>query len=172
MLVLSQSMSMSAESYAGKVVVMTRADARELAVHLIYSREFTGEEPEQVVSARLNREYYDLLADENALYADHPSKAQVRYIDTVVTGVANRSDELNGVISQFSIGWDITRISRLTRCVMQLAIFEIQSMEDVPTGVAISEAVRLSKKYDGDDTGSFVNGILGTYARSMTEETK
>ena len=53
---------------------------------------------------------------------------------------------------------------------MQLAIFEILYVDDVPTGVAISEAVRLAKKYDGDDTGAFVNGILGAYARSLTAE--
>lgn len=146
---------------------MTRANARELAVHLIYGREFTGEEPEQIVSARLNKEYYEKLAQENEIYQERPSGAQVRYLDTVVTGVANRSQELNEQISKFSIGWDISRISRLTRCVMQLAIFEILYVEDVPTGVAVSEAVRIAKKYDGDDTGSFVNGILGSFARSL-----
>lgn len=147
---------------------MTRANARELAVHLIYGREFTGEEPEQIVNARLDKEYYQKLAQENDIYSDRPSGAQVRYLDTVVTGVANRAQELNDQIRKFSIGWDVSRISRLTRCVMQLAIFEILYMEDVPTGVAISEAVRLAKKYDGDDTGSFVNGILGSFARSLT----
>ena len=146
---------------------MTRGNARELAVHLIYSREFTGEEPEQVVSARLNKEYYEKLSQENEIYPERSSGAQVRYLDTVVTGVANRTQELNEQISRFSIGWDVSRISRLTRCVMQLAIFEILYMEDVPTGVAISEAVRLAKKYDGNDTGSFVNGILGSFARSL-----
>ena len=146
---------------------MTRANARELAVHLIYGREFTGEEPEQIVNARLDKEYYQKLAQENDVYSDRPSGAQVRYLDTVVTGVANRAQELNDQISKYSIGWDVSRISRLTRCVMQLAIFEILYMEDVPTGVAISEAVRLAKKYDGDDTGSFVNGILGSFARSL-----
>ena len=55
----------------------------------------------------------------------------------------------------------------MARCVMQLAIYEILYVEDVPTGVAISEAVRLVKKYDGSDTGSFVNGILGSFARSL-----
>ena len=146
---------------------MTRGNARELAVHLIYGREFTGEEPEQIVSARLDKEYYDKLALENDIYGERPSGAQVRYLDTVVTGVANREAELNEQISKFSIGWDVSRISRLTRCVMQLAIFEILYMEDVPTGVAFSEAVRLAKKYDGNDTGSFVNGILGSFARSL-----
>ena len=149
---------------------MTRADARELAVHLIYGRDFTGEEPEQVVALRLNKEYYAQLSAENEIYADRPSRKQLLYIDTVVAGVANREEELNAQIQQYSIGWNVSRISRLTRAVLQLALYEIQYVEDVPDGVAVSEAVRLAKKYDGDDTGSFVNGILGSFARSLTTE--
>jgi len=146
---------------------MTRGSARELAVHLIYGREFTGEEPEQVVSTRLAKEYYEKLGQECDVYTDRPSRAQLRYIDMVVSGVANREADLNSQISRFSISWDIRRISRLTRCIMQLAIFEILYVDDVPTGVAVAEAVRLAKKYDGDDTGSFVNGILGSFVRSL-----
>lgn len=149
---------------------MTRANARELAVHLIYGRVFTGEEPEQVVATRLDKEYYERLSEENDVYSERPNRAQLRYIDTVVTGVANREAELNTYIQRFSISWDISRISKLTRCVMQLAVFETLYMEDVPVGVAVSEAVRLAKKYDGDDTGAFVNGILGAFARSLSSE--
>jgi N utilization substance protein B len=149
---------------------MTRADARELAVHLIYGRDFTGEEPAQVVSVRLQKEYYEELARENEVYTDRPSKSQLRYIDTVVSGVANRAEELNEEIRKYSIGWDLSRISRLTRAIMQLAIFEALYVEDVPVGVAVSEAVRLAKKYDGDDTGAFVNGILGSFARAQAKK--
>lgn len=149
---------------------MTRANARELAIHLIYSRSFTGEEPQMVISARLEKEYYSLLAEENQVYTDRPSRAQLVYIDQVVAGVANREDELNAIIQEKSIGWDIARISKLTRAILQVAIFEIQYAEDVPTGVAISEAVRIAKLYDGDDTGAFVNGILGSFARSIQPE--
>ena len=155
---------------------MTRGNARELAVHLIYAREFTGDEPNEVVAIRLDKEYYAKLSQENQVYAERPSRAQMAYIDQVVSGVANRTEELNEKIQQYSIGWDISRISKLARTIMQLAIFEILYMDDVPTGVAISEAVRLAKMYDGDDTGSFVNGILGSFARSLEvpaqEETK
>ena len=146
---------------------MTRANARELAVHLIYGRAFTGEEPETVVAIRLEKDYYKILSEDNEVYAERPSRAQMGYIDKVVAGVANREDELNAIIQKFSIGWDVSRISRLARCVMQLAIYEILYLEDVPTGVAISEAVRMVKKYDGNDTGSFVNGILGSFGRSL-----
>ena len=139
---------------------MTRGNARELAVHLIYSREFTGQEPEQEVAVRLDKEYYPSLSQENAVYADRPSAAQLRYIDSVVSGVANRENELNEQIRKFSIGWDISRI------------YEILFVEDVPTGVAISEAVRLAKMYDGEEAGSFTNGILGAFARSLPQEEK
>ena len=148
---------------------MTRGNARELAIHLIYGREFTGEEPETVVATRLEKDYYKQLSAENDVYEERPSRAQMNYIDTVVAGVANREEALNAEIQKYSIGWDITRISRLARSVMQLAMFEIQFVDDVPTGVAISEAVRIAKKYDGDDTGSFVNGILGAFARALND---
>ena len=149
---------------------MTRANARELAIHLIYGREFTGEEPAQIVQSRLDKEYYAKLAKENEVYTERPSRAQISYIDTVVAGVANRADDLNETIQEFAIDWDISRISRLARTIMQLAIFEILYIDDVPTGVAISEAVRIAKMYDGDDTGAFVNGILGAFARSLPTE--
>ena len=149
---------------------MTRANARELAVHLIYGRDFTGEEPEEVLSVRLAKEYYAQLSEENEVYAERPSRPQRAYLDKVVAGVANRADDLNAQIQKYSIGWDVSRISRLTRSIMQLAIFEILYVEDVPTGVAVSEAVRLAKKYDGDDTGAFVNGILGSFARNLSAE--
>ena len=94
------------------------------------------------------------------------------YLDKVVSGVSSRTEELNEIIGKFSIGWDVSRISKLTRTVLQLAIFEILYVDDVPEGVAISEAVRIAKMYDGDDTGAFVNGILGSFVRSLTSEVK
>ena len=146
---------------------MTRGNARELAVHLIYGRDFTGEEPQTVVTTRLNKDYYKQLSEENDVYAERPSRAQLAYLDNVVSGVANREEDLNAEIRKYAIGWDISRISKLSRSVMQLAIYEILYLDDVPTGVAISEAVRIAKKYDGDETGAFVNGILGAFARAL-----
>ena len=146
---------------------MTRANARELAIHLIYGRFFTGEAPEEVVMARLKKDYYNKLAEENHVYTETPNAAQKAYIRAVVSGVASREEELNALIQKYSVDWDISRISHLARSVMQLAIFEVMYMDDVPTGVAISEAVRIVKLYDGNDAASFVNGILGTFAREL-----
>ena len=149
---------------------MTRGDARELAVHLIHAREFTGETPEDLIRTRMDKAYYLGLSEDNGIYADRPGKGLRTYIDAVVAGVAQETEALNEYITKYSIGWDVSRISRLARAVMQLAIYEVLHMEDVPTGVAISEAVRIAKKYDGDDTGAFVNGILGSFARGLNTE--
>ena len=151
---------------------MTRSNARELAVHLIYAREFTGDEPELVIATRMEKEYYSQLSSENPVYEDRPSRAQRAYIDAVVIGVANRIEELNEIIAKYSIDWDISRISKLTRTILQLAIFEIQYVDDVPTGVAIAEAVRIVKLYDTEEAGAFINGILGSFARSISSEVK
>lgn len=146
---------------------MTRGDARELAVHLIYSREFTGEDPRQMVQDRLDEDYYAHLAEENEIYTERPTARQVEYINSVVAGIAEHMEELDETISKYSIGWDVKRISRLSRAILQLAIYEIRYVDDVPDGVAVSEAVRLAKKYDSE-AGGFVNGILGSVVRAKS----
>ena len=144
---------------------MTRGNARELAIHLIYGREFTGDTPVEVVRLRLEDGYYEQLAAEYEIYTERPNTKQVKYLENIVAGVVEHQDELNEIVGKFSIGWDVKRISRLNRVIMQLAVYEILYVEDVPEGVAVSEAVRLAKKYN-DEMGRFVNGILGAFVRA------
>ena len=144
---------------------MTRGNARELAVHLIYGREFTGDTPVEVVRLRLEEGYYEQLAAEYEIYTERPSGKQIKYLESIVAGVHAHEELLNAIIGKFSIGWDVKRISRLNRVIMQLAVYEILYVEDVPEGVAVSEAVRLAKKYN-DEMGRFVNGILGSFVRA------
>ena len=147
---------------------MTRGNVRELAVHLIYGREFTGDPPIEVIRLRLEEGYYENLAAEYEIYTERPTNKQVKYLESIVSGVYEHHDELNEIIGKFSIGWDVNRISRFNRVIMQLAIYEILYVDDVPEGVAISEAVRLAKKYN-DEMGKFINGILGAFVRSLKE---
>ena len=147
---------------------MTRGNARELAVHLIYGREFTGDPPIEVIRLRLEEGYYENLAAEYEIYTERPTGKQVKYLERIVSGVYEHHDVLNEIIGKYSIGWDVKRISRFNRVIMQLAIYEILYVDDVPEGVAISEAVRLAKKYN-DEMGPFVNGILGAFVRSRKE---
>ena len=149
---------------------MTRSNARELAAHLIYEMDYTGQSPDEALETRLEQAYYNALAEENDVYAERPSKKQQTYIRSCVEGVAAHSAELDKLISKYSIGWNLHRISRFTKAALRLAIYEILYLEDVPTGVAINECVELTRKYEEEDVVAFVNGILGSFARSLKEK--
>ena len=78
--------------------------------------------------------------------------------------VAERAKELDNRIDQATEGWPAGRLGALERNVLRLAIHELEQ-GDVPTEVAIDEAVRLAKRYASDEAGKLVNGILGRIAR-------
>ena len=148
---------------------MTRSNARELAAHLIYELDYTDQTPAQAIDSRMERGYYDALAAENDVYTERPSKKQMVYVRACVEGVAEHRDEIDQQIARYAIGWNLHRISRFTKAALRLAIFEILYVEDVPTGVAINECVELTRKYEEEETVSFVNGILGSFARALKE---
>ena len=149
---------------------MTRSAAREIAVHLIYAVQCTDETVESVMKDRFEETYYALLSGENEVYADKPSAKQRTYITSVVEGVTARREELESYLSQYSIGWNVNRISRLARAMMELAMYEAIYVEDVPMNVAIHEAVKLAQKYEEPETVAFVNGILGAFSRDRKPE--
>lgn len=149
---------------------MTRSNARELAAHLIYELDYTDETPAQAIETRMERGYYEALAQENEVYAERPNKKQMDYIRACVLGVAEHAEELDGLISQYAIGWNLHRISHFTKAALRLAIFEILYVNDVPTGVAINECVELTRKYEDEETVAFVNGILGAFVRGRKEK--
>ena len=144
---------------------MTRSNARELAVHLIYAVQCSGESVDRVLETRMDQTYYDCLADESEVYAEKPSQKQRSYIAAVVAGVEAHREELDAIIARYSIGWNLNRISRLARAIMELAIYEALYVDDVPQNVAIHEAVLLSQKYEEPETAAFVNGVLGSFSR-------
>lgn len=149
---------------------MTRSNAREVAVHLIYELDYTAQTPEEALETRMEKGYYSGLAEENEVYTERPSKKQLEYIRTCVEGVAAHEDELDALIAQYAIGWNLHRISRFTKAAMRLAIFEMLYLQDVPTGVAINECVELTRKYEDAEVVSFANGILGSVARGQQKK--
>jgi N utilization substance protein B len=83
------------------------------------------------------------------------------YICEVVKGVSNRYDELTGIICENLLkGWTIERITKVSRAILMLAIYEMKYVDDVPDKVAINEAVELAKTFDEPQNAAFVNGVL------------
>jgi N utilization substance protein B len=143
---------------------MTRTNARELAAQMVYEMELTEKPAEELLSTRLDDGYYETLRGESELYDEKPDK-QLDYLRATLLGVEAHRDELNGYIRKYAIGWDLSRISRVARAIMLVCMYECLYVEDVPVGAAINEAVELTRKYEDEDVVSFVNGILGSFAR-------
>ena len=148
---------------------MSRKNAREIALHLIFEYGFGTFEAENVREECLSDEIMSLISGEIALYAGKLSEAQTNYIVSVVTGVAEHLEELDNTIQENAKGWSFKRLSRITVALLRLAIYEMRYVDDVPTGAAINEAVELAKIYDSHEAASFINGILGTVSRASAE---
>lgn len=144
---------------------MTRSNAREIVLHMIMDMDFTKNPSNEVVETRLNKEYYATLQGESEVYAERPNQKQLTYIRQTTAGIQEKFEELQEDIAKYAKNWNLDRISRIARAVLTLAIYEIRYVEDVPAGVAVNEAMALTKKYETEETASFVNGILGALVR-------
>ncbi len=130
---------------------MTRKEAREEAFILVFEKQFNPDSLDEIL----------------ACAADARDMQPNEYIKTVFFGVYEKLDELDAVISENSVGWNINRISKTALAILRLALYEMKFMDDIPVSVSINEAVELSKKYAGKEDASYVNGLLGTAAKNM-----
>jgi transcription antitermination protein NusB len=112
----------------------------------------------------------------DAVFATYQHDVTGRPLDELLTGAKpftrelaegteEHREELDTAIARHSKGWDIDRIAPLERSIMRVALYEVGHRDDVPTEVALDEAVALAKRYSGADAPSFVNGILGAATR-------
>ena len=148
---------------------MTRSNAREIVAHLIFEMNFTDDSAHQLVEATMEPDYYESLAQETEIYAERPNEKQMEYIRSAVHGVQEKQEELDGYISKYAINWSVSRISKVARAILHVAMYEALYVEDVPVNSAINEAVELTRKYEDEDVVAFVNGILGSFSRELEQ---
>ena len=127
---------------------MNRYQQREQAFALIFQSLFADNEPDEIIAS---------LNETDTEIGD--------YSKEVFFGVCEKKDELDSIISEYSTGWKLSRISKVNIAILRLAFYEILYVEDVPDSVAVNEAVELAKKYATKEDASFINGILGAYLR-------
>ena len=150
---------------------MTRTAARELAILLGFAAGADGAETAQETMDRFfEPEHYASMAEENPLFAEYPDERQMEYIRSLVTLMAERRETLDAYIEKYARGWKADRISRTAGAVLRCAMSEILWLPEVPNAAAINEAVELAKKYEDEDTVSFINGILGGFVRGEVEQ--
>ena len=144
---------------------MNRNTAREIAVHLVYQLNFTQNPAEELLDVQLSKDNFASLAPLLPLYEERPGKKQEQYIRSLVSGIALRADELDAYLEKYARKWKLGRLPLMAVAVMRVALYEILYIEDVPTAVAINEAVEIAKHYENEETVGFINGILGSFVR-------
>ena len=132
---------------------MKRSELREQVFKLLFRVEFNT--PEEM------SEQKDLFIATSDVEISDKDAAQVkeRYEQ-----IAAKIPEIDALINAETKGWDTERIGKVELAILRLAVYEIKFDEQVPTGVAINEAVELSKKFGQDGASSFVNGVLAKFA--------
>lgn len=133
---------------------MKRTEAREQAFILIFERSFRDESIDEIIEqAQISR---GLALDD--------------YAYTLARDVCANLPWLDESIGAYSKKWKLKRISRVALTILRLSLWEIDHVDTVPVGASINEAVELAKKYGNADDFSFVNGVLGAYARARGQE--
>jgi len=143
---------------------MSRRNARELVLHMLFDNECSKNSWEDILARRLDPEYFATLSNEDKLYEEAPGENQLDYIKNAVEGVITHTEELDSFISSYSSGWDISRISKISKCILRLSMYEMRYLK-IPVGASVNEALELVKKYDGEEAAPFVNGILGSFVK-------
>lgn len=133
---------------------MTRREAREQALYIVFERMFNDEPVNEILS----------LAKDAREFEPDPFAVEL------AQGVCDHIGDLDARIEKYSIGWSNARLSRVVLSILRMAIYEIDYIKNIPMSVTINEAVELAKKYGGDGDSAFVNGLLGSFARSGESE--
>lgn len=136
---------------------MSRSISRKLAMQFLFQIEFQLE----------------IIDEQIANFVDSVGESEMVdrvYFDSIIKGVIDKKDELDKMIENNTNGWTIDRISKTDLAILRVAIYEMFYRDDIPVGVAINEAVEITKEFSPQESPSFVNGILGKISRGMDNE--
>lgn len=128
---------------------MTRRESREHLFCLLFQRDF---HPVDEYMSQCN-----IYFEENNI----TKEKDIKYLTDKILGLLTHLNEIDTWIEGFSKGWKLDRIGKAELSLLRIAIYEAKYDDDIPIGVAINEAIELSKKYGEDHAPTFINGILG-----------
>ena len=127
-----------------------RTKARKRAVDAIYAADLRKVSPDQ------------LLSEVAELVAERQNQDEIfGYARQIVDGVIAHHEEIDELLETYSQGWSLERMPNVDRAILRVGAWEILFNEDVPDPVAIAEAVAAAKELSTDDSGAFINGLLG-----------
>lgn len=130
---------------------MNRSQEREQAFIILFEKAFNPDIPEEELIS---------MAEESEFIQATPFTKQL------IRNSVENSRKIDEEIEKHSVGWSLSRMTRVSLAILRLSVGEILFAEDIPDSVSINEAVELAKKYAGKKDSSFINGVLGSVVRS------
>ncbi len=136
---------------------MSRRLARELAFKTLFQVDMGKNDPELALKLMLDSD-----SDEEL------SPSEKNYVTEVVMGCLKEKAYIDNCIKRYLKKWHIERLSGVDRNLLRLAVYEIKFKEDIPPVVSINEAIELVKVYQGEESASFINGILDNISKEKS----
>jgi N utilization substance protein B len=130
--------------------VSARSKARKRALDVLFAADLRGE---------------SALESLEGAIAEGEGPAN-EYTEVLVRGVFAEQERIDALLAEHAQGWTLERMPAVDRNVLRLGVYELLYVDDVPDGVAISEAVALAQDLSTDESPAFVNGVLGAVLRS------
>ena len=137
------------------VKIMTRRQAREELINLLFETEFRNDESAEAIFATSveNRE----IAEDD-------------YLRRAYFAIIENLDKIDATIGEHAHGWKTSRLGRVSRAVLRMGVYELLFENDIPATVTINEAVELTKALDDEKARPFVNGVLNSVKDSLADK--
>ncbi len=139
--------------------VMSRREIRERIFKLLFRVEFYRAEEME--------EQKELFLEDVEDFPEEATQKDKQEVTEKYDAIVDRLPEIDAMIDEKAVGWSSRRMGKVDLAIIRLAVYEICFDEQIPTGVAINEAVELAKSYGQDGSAAFVNGVLAKFAKEM-----
>jgi N utilization substance protein B len=131
---------------------VTRREIREHIFLMLFRKDFhEGEELKEQVELYLSG-------------LEQTTPEETAYLRTRLFSVLDKIGEIDGILSEASSGWKLNRMGKVDLTILRLAVYEMRFDDEIPVKVAINEAVELAKRFGGDESPAFINGVLAKLA--------
>lgn len=152
---------------------MNRRKSRETAMKLLFQMSINKEDFKDVILTL--KENCELEGEESTLTGEEVerdtesidiSNIDMDYIVRMLKGVQENSELLDKEIEKYLIKWKLNRISKIDLTILRICTYELLFEKDIPEKVAVNEAIELAKRYSGEKSASFINGVIGNMIKN------
>ncbi len=133
--------------------------ARTIAMQSLYNWDFNGKK---------NKELEDIIKNNFKHFA--PNFNDHGFVANIIEGVVNNLNKIDEYIIKYATEWPLDQITTVDRNILRIGIFELIYNDDIPSRVAINEAIEIAKTFGGESSGKFVNGVLGAIYKDILKQ--